>query len=213
MWIGTCQICEQRQLRWACTYAQSCHLQTQYISCLVTKPTKWLWAQRRLRSAWASAQSDQNLRCPHEESLATHWAHSEDWSESSLGSHVSLLVLSQGGSYGTWGSFRQSCCCVGVLRPFHTFQVILGGQFTYPYCSCASLIGSLPVLIAQVTGNCPSWNSGRERMAVEIISWPNSTKECCRTCGSNPWPSAYQADADTTELPTWRFRQRPRCLA
>ena len=26
-------------------------------------------AQRRLRSAWASAQSDQSLRCPHEESL------------------------------------------------------------------------------------------------------------------------------------------------
>ena len=26
-------------------------------------PTKWLSAQRRLRSAWASAQSDQSLRC------------------------------------------------------------------------------------------------------------------------------------------------------
>ena len=31
-------------------------------------------AQRRLRSAWASAQSDQRLRCLHEE---THWAHTE----------------------------------------------------------------------------------------------------------------------------------------
>ena len=27
------------------------------------KPTKWVCAQRRLRSAWASAQSDQSLRC------------------------------------------------------------------------------------------------------------------------------------------------------
>ena len=27
-----------------------------------TKPTKWLCAQRRLRSVWASAQSDQSLR-------------------------------------------------------------------------------------------------------------------------------------------------------
>ena len=26
-------------------------------------------AQRRLRSAWASTQSDQSLRCPHEETL------------------------------------------------------------------------------------------------------------------------------------------------
>ena len=33
------------------------------------KPTIWLCAQRRLRSAWASAQSDQSLRCPHEERL------------------------------------------------------------------------------------------------------------------------------------------------
>ena len=30
---------------------------------------KWVFAQRRLRSAWASAQCDQSLRCPHEESL------------------------------------------------------------------------------------------------------------------------------------------------
>ena len=29
----------------------------------MTKPTKWLCAQWRLRSAWASAQSDQSLRC------------------------------------------------------------------------------------------------------------------------------------------------------
>ena len=29
----------------------------------MTKPTKWLCAQLRLRSAWASAQSDQSLRC------------------------------------------------------------------------------------------------------------------------------------------------------
>ena len=32
-----------------------------------TKPTTC--AQRRLGSAWASTQSDQSLRCPHEESL------------------------------------------------------------------------------------------------------------------------------------------------
>ena len=47
----------------------------------MTKPTKWVCTQWRLRSAWASAQSDQSLRCPHEKklgSLATHWAYSED---------------------------------------------------------------------------------------------------------------------------------------
>ena len=39
------------------------------LSRLMTKPTKWLCAQLRLRSAWASAQSDQSLRCPDKESL------------------------------------------------------------------------------------------------------------------------------------------------
>ena len=35
----------------------------------MTKPTKWVCAKRTLRSAWASAQSDQRPRCPQEESL------------------------------------------------------------------------------------------------------------------------------------------------
>ena len=52
-----------------------------HLSCDMTKPTKWVCTQRRLRSAWASAQSDQSL------SLCAHWvakdpsfllAHSED---------------------------------------------------------------------------------------------------------------------------------------
>ena len=34
--------------------------QNLYMSRLMTKSTKWLCAQRRLRSAWASAQSDQS---------------------------------------------------------------------------------------------------------------------------------------------------------
>ena len=40
-------------------------LQTVFISdmsCDMTKPTKWLCTQQRLRSAWASAQSDQSIR-------------------------------------------------------------------------------------------------------------------------------------------------------
>ena len=40
-----------------------------HLNHLMTKPTIWLCTQRRLRSAWASAQSDQSLRCPHEERL------------------------------------------------------------------------------------------------------------------------------------------------
>ena len=33
------------------------------LSCLLTKPTMWLCTQRRLRSAWAFAQSSQSLCC------------------------------------------------------------------------------------------------------------------------------------------------------
>ena len=40
-----------------------------YMTRDMTKSTKWLCAQQRLRSAWASAQSDQSLHCPHEEAL------------------------------------------------------------------------------------------------------------------------------------------------
>ena len=53
------------------------------MSRLMTKPIMWLCAQRRLRSAWASARSDQSSLSAWRKlgSLATHWAHSEDWSD------------------------------------------------------------------------------------------------------------------------------------
>ena len=95
------------------------------MSRLMSKPTMWLCAQRRLRSAWASAQSDQSLRCPVWSesslsawrklgSLATYWAHSEDSDQTGqmprlirvfAGHTVILLVSSWGGSY--WDAI---CC-------------------------------------------------------------------------------------------------------
>ena len=75
----------------------------------MTKPTKWLCAQRRLRSAWASAQSDQSSLSAWRKlgSLATHWTHSEDTDQTGrmprliwvfTGRTVTLLVLSCRGS-------------------------------------------------------------------------------------------------------------------
>ena len=69
-----------------------------------------LCTQRRLRSAWASAQSDQSQRCPPEAKVGPKlpiertaktlirlggWP---GWSESSLGTKVILFVFSWGGS-------------------------------------------------------------------------------------------------------------------
>ena len=46
---------------WLIRYMEA--VKKQKISHLTTKPTKWLCAQRRVRSAWASAQSDQSSLC------------------------------------------------------------------------------------------------------------------------------------------------------
>ena len=74
------------------------------------KTNKMTVAQRRLRSAWASAQSDQSLRCTLNGLLRTQALFMRTantlirlggcpgWSESSLGAHAILLVLSRGGS-------------------------------------------------------------------------------------------------------------------
>ena len=92
----------------------------------MTKPTKWLCAQRRLRSDWASTQPDQNLRCPHEESLATHWEHSEDSDQTGrmprliwvfAGRTVILLVLSWGGSNLNTLFFVSTKCLSMQLQP------------------------------------------------------------------------------------------------
>ena len=76
----------------------------------MTKPTKWMCAQRRLRSAWASAQSDHDFLSARRKlgSLATHWVHSEDSDQTGqmpkliwilAGRTLILLVLSCHGSF------------------------------------------------------------------------------------------------------------------
>ena len=48
---------------WSICYCCICLFILHNMSRDITIPTKWLCAQRRLRSAWASTQSDQSLRC------------------------------------------------------------------------------------------------------------------------------------------------------
>ena len=117
----------------------------------MTKPTKWVCAQRRLRSAWASAQSDHSLRCPHDKawvlscSLSTQRRLWSDWADDQadlslrwVHSHFVGLVmrrliwfLIKQWSLLRWSSsfmkrcylwIYESCCCVCVLRPSTLFR-------------------------------------------------------------------------------------------
>ena len=54
-----------------------------HLSCDITKPTKWVYTQRRLRSAWASTESDQSSMCTQwvAKDISFLHADSEDWSD------------------------------------------------------------------------------------------------------------------------------------
>ena len=93
----------------------------------MTKPTMWLCAQRRLRSAWASAQSDKSLRSAwrKRESLATHWAQTQI-----TGRTLILLVLSCRGSFSH--TFFQDC------KLFHAPLSRIFRPIVVPIRRCAS---------------------------------------------------------------------------
>ena len=96
------------------------HVYVLQMSCDITKPTKWLCAQRRLRSAWASAWRKLG-------SLATHWAHSEDSDQTG---RMPRLI---------WGFTGRTCHCwfcheVAQMYPvcntkFTSFRKILIERF------------------------------------------------------------------------------------
>ena len=90
------------------TFIKRCNIKT-YMSHLMTKPTKWLCAQWRLRSALASAQSESSL-CAQWVAKEPNFLHvdSEDSDQSGwmprliwvfAGRTIILFVLSWGGSF------------------------------------------------------------------------------------------------------------------
>ena len=77
------------------------------MSRLVTKPTKWMCAQWRLRSDWADWSESSLSPWRKLGPLATHWAHSEDFDQTGrmprliwvfAGRTAILLVFLRGGS-------------------------------------------------------------------------------------------------------------------
>ena len=100
-----------------------------HLSCDMTKPkpTMWLCAQRRLRSAWASAQSDQSLLCAQWVAKDRSFLHanSEDSDQTGrmprliwvfAGRTLPLLVLSWRGSFlRLFASTWQGCAKTHTL--------------------------------------------------------------------------------------------------
>ena len=139
----------------------------------MTKPPNWLCAQRRLRSTWASALSDQSLRCPHEESWSPRLPIKRTaktlirlggclgWSESSLGAqslcwfchvaaHMSLLLCRfELGNIQVsfwWCLFGWTCCPRFLFRWMKLRHVML-----------PVLMFAEPVFHSMVLGLMNSW--------------------------------------------------------
>ena len=100
-----------------------------------------LCAQRRIRSAWESVQSDQRLRCPQDETLGPYlpiertaktlirlggWP---GWSESSLGPYVIFSVLSWGGSNKYAPLLMQTFLHLWMLCPWYSGPEHLDDQW------------------------------------------------------------------------------------
>ena len=118
-----------------------------------------LCAQRRLRTAWASAQSDQSQCCPPEAKLGPklpiertaktliRLGECPDWPESSLGTKVILLILSSGGSKCFFLLIR-----VSAVRLKQTWVL------SYPLSAQRRLIR---------LGECPGWSESS--LGTEVI--------------------------------------------
>ena len=102
------------------------HITVQQIEPVHDKTTKWMCVQWRLRSAWASAQSDQSSVCTqwlakdpsflHADSETDQIGWCPGWSESSLGAFAILLVL-------PWSGSILFCWVVSLWQRIKTFQL------------------------------------------------------------------------------------------
>ena len=119
---------------WNYPFMQSKEIST-HLSNDMTKPTKWLYAQRRLRSAWASAQSDQSFCCHMKKSgvlsyplsaqqRLIKWGGCPGWSESSLGAHSLLLSCCVSSHYSKPNSLCSVCWLqLGLVTRKPVFEV------------------------------------------------------------------------------------------
>ena len=140
----------------------------------MTKPTKWVYAQRRLRSAWASAQSDQSSLSAWRKlgSLATHWAHSEDSDQTGLmprlswifaGRTLTLLVLSCRGSH----DLRLDCAQILKLGS----DVVLNKCSAFKLSPCI-ITENISVELKTRWGLVVAKLTLKERLVRVWLTWP-----------------------------------------
>ena len=104
-----------------------------------TNPTKWACAQRKLRSAWASAKSDQSLRCPMKKAWVLSYP---------LSTQRSLIRLGgcPGGSESSPGahSFCWFCHVVAHITKEQQNWIIMKllNVYLFPVCGGAGWLGS-----------------------------------------------------------------------
>ena len=92
----------------------------------------YLCAQRRLRSAWASAQTDQSLCCPHVKSigsLATQNVHREDSDLSLHCVHRSFCWFCRAAAQLLWWSWLENYGVVWPLEFWTDNPIFLLGYF------------------------------------------------------------------------------------
>ena len=171
----------------------------------MTKPTRWLCAQRRFRSAWASTHavwSDSSLSAWRKLGpLATHEAHSEDSDQTGrmprliwvfAGRTATLLVLSCRGSITGWTSilanWMPDVFFTELNLNFLYFNAncvdhesMLSWSTLFDKLACTNvLINSTSVVRQQVNvfdrTLLPTYGGNRKRKWA--ATWQNQQKEC-----------------------------------
>ena len=155
--------------------------------CDMTKPTKWLCAERRLRSAWASTQSDQSLRCLHEETLVLSYPWSaqprlwSDWADAQAD-------LSLRWAHTHFVGFVMS-------RLMLTTEVITGGNIISPTCAVHRAGTEQSGRWLEAFDKAIMVNS----LSTELIplSFSSTAPFACN------WPTLSTAQVEKLILPTW----------
>ena len=141
----------------------------------MTKPTKWLCAQRRLRSAWVSTQSDQSLRCALNRSKDPSFLHADSKDSDQTGRIPRLIWVFAGRTCHFVGFFTRRLIIknkpilwnqiyvISLIEPGHAKTCLRGFSTRY--------VSNQP---AQLQKLARIWNFGYSKYTYHTISAANN---------------------------------------